>query len=315
MNAKILLSGLMFCAGVVMVSAKDLKVLMVGNSFSICVGKNLPQIVKSVPGHSLELTSTYIGGCALDRHSKNLKKAEENPSFKPYTVNVWTSGAGRKGRGFKASVNELLKKNQYDIITIQQASRFSWKYETYQPYAGELIDYIRKHQPKAEIVIQQTWAYRCDDPQLKPNLPGEWGIDQTGMYEGIRDSYRKLAEAYHFRVIPTGDAVQLFRKYTPVKFQPAAKVPDYPEVPSSAGDVVGASYWRKDAKSGKQILRIDQGHLNSDGEYLQACLWFAFLYGEPVGKIAYVPEGMSKETSALLRKCAQEALDQYKQVK
>ena len=314
MNVKILLSGLMFCAGVVMVSAKDLKVLMVGNSFSICVGRNLPQIVKSVPGHSLELTSAYISGCPLDEHSGNLKKAEKNPRFKPYSVTIWSSKSSQ-AKKFRASLNELLKKNQYDIITIQQASRKSWDYTTYQPYAGKLIDYIRKYQPKAEIVIQQTWAYRCDAPNLKPNPRAKLDFDQTGMAERIRDSYRKLAEAYHFRVIPTGDAVQLFRKYTPVKFQPAAKTPVYPEVPSPAGDVVGKSSWRKDAKSGKQVLRIDRAHLNPDGEYLQACLWFAFLYGEPVGKIAYVPKGMSKETSALLQKCAQEALDQYKQVK
>ena len=293
---------------------RDLKVLMVGNSFSICVGRNLPQIVRSVSGCSLELTSTYIGGCSLERHSQNLKMAGENPDFKPYTATIWTSDAGQV-REYGANVNELLQENQYDIVTIQQASRFSWKYDTYQPYAEELIAYIRKYQPKAEIVIQQTWAYRCDDPQLKPDSPGEWGIDQTDMYEGLRDAYRKLAEAYRFRVIPTGDAVQLFRKYTPVKFQPAVKEPVYPEVPSPAGDVVGCSYWKKDLESGKQILSTDHCHLNSDGEYLQACLWFAFLYGEPVGKIAYVPEGMSKETSALLRKCAQEALDQYKQVK
>ena len=37
-----------------------LKVLMIGNSFSICVGKNLPQIVRAGKKHQLELTSTYI---------------------------------------------------------------------------------------------------------------------------------------------------------------------------------------------------------------------------------------------------------------
>ena len=42
MKNKLLLAGLILCAGIGLLSAKDLKVLMIGNSFSVCVGKNLP---------------------------------------------------------------------------------------------------------------------------------------------------------------------------------------------------------------------------------------------------------------------------------
>ena len=76
-------------------AAKELKVLMIGNSFSICVGKNLPRIVKSVPGLKLELTSAYIGGCPFDIHSKNLEMAEKDPRFKPYGIKVWSSDPSR----------------------------------------------------------------------------------------------------------------------------------------------------------------------------------------------------------------------------
>ena len=61
-------------------------------------------------------------------------------------------------------------------------------------------------------------------------------------------------------------------------------------------------------------LMVDTHHLNSDGHYLQACLWFSFLYGEPADKITWAPEGMSPELAALLRKCAKEALESYQQV-
>ena len=56
--------------------AKEMKVLMIGNSFSICVGKNLPQIVKAGKKHQLVLTSAYIGGCSLETHAKNLKQIQ-----------------------------------------------------------------------------------------------------------------------------------------------------------------------------------------------------------------------------------------------
>ena len=309
-SLKVMLFGLLAAAAAVPLSAKELKVLMIGNSFSICVGRNLPQIVKASKEHQLELTSCYIGGCTLDKHSANLAKAEKDPSFKPYGITVWNSKNPNKSQARKGNVNELLKQNQYDIVTIQQASRKSWQYDTYQPAADDLIAYIRKHQPKAEIVIQQTWAYRTDSPSLKA-----WKIDQDKMYAGIREAYAKLAAKYRFRVIPTGDAVQLFRKYTPVKYQPPEGKFESPNVPSNAGDVVGSSSWRPDKKTGKIALLTDYAHLNRDGHYLQACLWFAFLYGEPVEKVAFTPDGMDKEKAALLRKCAQEALDNYKQVK
>ena len=307
-SLKVMLFGLLAAAAAVPLCAKELKVLMIGNSFSICVGRNLPQIVKASKEHQLELTSCYIGGCTLDKHSANLAKAEKDPSFKPYGITVWNSKNPNKSQARKGNVNELLKQNQYDIVTIQQASRKSWQYDTYQPAADELIAYIRKHQPKAEIVIQQTWAYRTDAPGLK-----KWNIDQDKMYAGISQAYAKLAAQYHFRVIPMGDAVQLFRKYTPVKYQPSTEKFEYPKLPSSAGDVVGASLWKK--ADGKNIMHTDYIHLNRDGQYMQACLWYAVLYGEPIDKIAYTPKGMSKEKAALLRKCAKEALENYQQAK
>ena len=127
---KIMLFGLL-TAAVIPLGAKELKVLMIGNSFSVCVGRNLPQVVKSGPGNSLELTSAQIGGCPLDKHSANLVQAEKDPSFKPYGVTVWNSKNPAKSQTRKGNVNELLKQNQYDIVTIQQASRKSWQYETY----------------------------------------------------------------------------------------------------------------------------------------------------------------------------------------
>ena len=316
MLKKLLLSCLLLAAAVIPAFGKDLKVLMIGNSFSVCVGVYLPSIVNSFPKHSLELTSAYIAGCPLDKHAANLKKAETDPNFKPYRMTVWTSVPPLKAKKFYwGNVNELLKNNQYDVVTIQQSSGKSWNYATYQPFADEVIAYVRKHQPKAEIVIQQTWSYRCDHPGLQPQPKSWWNFDQTGMYERLREAYKKLAEAEKLRVIPMGDAVQLFRKYTPVKFQLSNEDFKYPNVPSYAGEVVGRSTWKKMSKSGIMQLSTDRFHLNPDGNYLQACLWFAFLYDESARKIKFAPEGMKPELKELLQKCAQEALDKYVQVK
>lgn len=46
--------------------AKHLKVLMIGNSFSICVLKQMPQCAADA-GVVLDLASLFIGGCPLEK--------------------------------------------------------------------------------------------------------------------------------------------------------------------------------------------------------------------------------------------------------
>ena len=317
MNVKRTLAGLLTVLGFGsgLLNAKDLKVLMIGNSFSDCVGKYLPQIVKS-SGHKLELTSAYVSGCSLEQHSKNFAAAEKDPSFSPYRITVWNSEEPDKPLVRKGNVNELLTRERYDVITVQQGGSRAPFRETFHPYLEHLIGCVRQKQPDAEIVFQQTWSYRIDDTRFKPHPNPKFDFDQTGMYERVRDAYLELASVYKMRVIPTGTAIQCYRKAVPVKFDPAAQPKVFPEVnPTWKGDPVGCSYWKENKETGKQELRTDLIHLNRFGEYLQACVWFSFLYGDPAEKITFVPVKISEAECALLRKCAREALDQYPQAR
>ena len=169
MVSKFIVSIFICCLGFFSLAAKELKVLMIGNSFSICVGVDLHQIVRTNSKHQLELTSAFIGGCTLERHAANLKKAENDLSFKPYRCMLWNSGVLRSKSLGSSSVNELLKNNSYDIITIQQGSIQSHDYKTFEPHVDELIAYIRKYQKKAEIVIQQTWSYNKKSNRILPH--------------------------------------------------------------------------------------------------------------------------------------------------
>ena len=131
-------------------SAKELNVLMIGNSFSICVGKNLPQIVNAGKKHQLTLTSAYIGGCSLETHADHLRSNEKDISFSPYLISEWNSPDAGIEKQREGNVLELLKNNRYDVISIQQASHLSWDYSSYQPYAGKIISCIRKFNPDVE---------------------------------------------------------------------------------------------------------------------------------------------------------------------
>ena len=237
--------GLIVLALCCALSAKELRVLAVGNSFSLSVTRNLPQIVASVPGNRIILTSAYIGSCPLEKHWKSILKAEKNAKVKPYGITVWDSAhKGFKVSDYRGNVNELVKKNKYDIITIQQSSPNSWKYETYQPYAKNLIAYLEKYQPQAEIIIQQTWSYRSDSTLLK-----EWKFDNAAMYSKLNEAYCQLAKENGFRIIPSGYAVQIFREKNPVKYVPLTdeelKKFKKPAVPAWDADVVGRHNWKK----------------------------------------------------------------------
>ena len=292
--------------------ARELKVLAIGNSFSVCVTRNLPQIVASVPGNRIFLTSAQIGGCSLERHWNEWCKAEQDPKYTPYSVTEIDSAAIDSKTSRKGNVNDLLKNNKYDIITIQQNSANSWKYETYQPFAGKLIDVIKKYQPQAEIVIQQTWSYRSDSARLK-----KWKFDNAAMYSKLEAAYAKLAKEYGFRIIPTGYAVQIFRAETPVKFvapdMKALAELKNPKAHAFDGDVAGYFKWMRNKKTGKFYLGCDSSHLNPHGEYLQAAVWFSTLFGENAAAIKYIQPDMKPEQAKFLLECAQKAVSTFKQ--
>lgn len=59
----------------------------------------------------------------------------------------------------------------------------------------------------------------------------------------------------------------------------------------------------------------DTFHLNKRGEYMQACVWYMFLFGRTGADIRFVPESITKEDSAFLIGCAESAVRDYPQVR
>jgi len=48
------------------------------------------------------------------------------------------------------------------------------------------------------------------------------------------------------------------------------------------------------------------------GQYLQACVWYGFLFGKPTSAIKSVPQGITPEDAVFLRATAQKDLDANK---
>ncbi len=291
--------------------SKKLKVLMIGNSFSLSVGRYLPEVVQSSEGFEIDLTCAYIGGCSLQTHWNNLVESGENDDAKQYAAYRWTTSPdGVKSENYPENINTLIKMADWDVITIQQASHESWNYDFYQPYASDLIAYIKKWSPESKMMIQQTWAYRADDTRLQEN--GSWGFDQAGMHERLTRAYRQLAAATSFPVIPVGIAVKLYRDNEPAPFVPPTREElqryRWPDLPSQCGDIVGTYYYGKDENGNHKII-ADTIHLNRRGDYLQACVWFVSLFGAEVPDNSYIPDEVDKNDAILFRKYAREVCE------
>jgi len=291
--------------------AKPLKVLMIGNSFTASVMRETPAFAKAA-GVTLDIVQCGIGGCPLEKHWANVEKASD-VSFKPYGVSWSYASDPKKTLPKKANVTEMLVADKWDVVTIQQASGKSAFYDTYQPHADKLIAKIRELAPQAEIVIQETWSYSPYDGRL-----ATWNMTPATMHAALKAAYAQLAKKHTLRVIPTGDAVQLFRERLPVDYgTPLTKAEiaalKQPALIDFHGDVAGSSHWGTGRK-GKQKdwqetkLRCDFPHFNSRGHYLQACVWTAVLFGLDPTTVGYRPKDLPEKDAQLMRECARDAV-------
>ena len=291
--------------------SRPLKVLMIGNSFTESVMREAPMLAKS-SGLKLDIVQCGIGGCPFDRHWGNVEKSGDK-NFKPYGVRSSLSSGDAKKFPKHANVTDMLVADKWDIVTIQQASGKSAFYDTYQPYADNLIAKIRELAPQAEIVIQQTWSYAPYDGRLE-----KWKMTPKEMYGALKKAYAQLAAKHGLRIIPTADAVQLFRDRLPVDYgrlltrNEISKI-EKPAVIDFHGDVVGASSWKQGRKNRQKDwqeikLRNDFSHFNARGNYLQACVWLGFLFNVDPVTFTYCPKGLPEADARLMRECARDAL-------
>ncbi len=234
---------------------RTVKILTVGNSFADNACTYLQQITESVPGFSIEITKANLGGCSLERHASLIEKCNKNNGSKPYS--------------YTYCLEDLLKKNTYDFVTIQQVSSLSFKLESFEPYTDVLIQFIRKHAPPSEIMIHQTWAYGADSPRLK-----EWNMLREEMHNGLVNSYQMLAERYGLDILPTGNAF----------------------------------YQATRERESIDLWTQDRYHANMNGCYLAGCVWFGKMFGVSPQKIEFFPEGMMPKTARFLRRIATKEL-------
>ena len=263
---------------------RSLKVLMIGNSFSVCCVREMPWVARSLD-LGLDLCSLYIGGCSLKRHCDNIARADD-PDFRPYQVQRVVDG--NRLPETRANIPEMLKADKWDVVTIQQCSHESWIPESYHPAGDELVKTVRALAPQAKIYVQETWSYTPWDKRL-----AGWKITPDEMYTRLHAAYAAFARGHDLPVIPMGTAVQRWRRELPVRYTPN----------SLGGDVCGRAKFEPDGKGGFKA-KGDVFHLNHAGDYLQALVWTATLFGVDVTKCSYAPGPLRGPKAELMKKIA-----------
>lgn len=185
----------------------SLKILMIGNSFSDDTETYLYPLATAygLNSNNVKVADLYIGGCSIDTHVENAKKDK-----KAYIYRDWYGAASNDEN--EVSIKEALQKEEWDFITLQQASGSSGVKETYSnlPY---LVDYVKKNSKNknANIAWLQTWAYAQNsthDEFVK------YHNDQHEMYNAICDAYKEKVEPIKDIIdfIPCGTAIQNARE-------------------------------------------------------------------------------------------------------
>ena len=267
--------------------AKHIRLLAIGNSFSGNATHYLPNIVDAA-GDKLTFGTISIGGCPLQKHWTNAL-AFQNGSTGPDAV-AW----------------KKLTAEKWDFVTIQQYSMFSYKIETYRPFAKQLHDYIQSQVPSAEILVHETWAYRADDPLFKKDF------SQQDMYWQVRSAYETIAGEIGSRVIPVGDAFENARRdsawggvFPDPKFD--IKNAQFPNLPDQTHSLNRGYAWAA-GKDGKQALKMDGHHASTAGEYLAAAVWFEFLYGHSVEGNRFVPKDLKPDDATIIQRIAHQTV-------
>ncbi len=273
-------------------SAKTVRLLTVGNSFSRNATRHLEELAEA-GGHKLIHVPAIIGGASFTTHLERYAVHEEDATQGTY--------------GNKRGLKEILKSEPWDYITIQQASLRSHNVETYRPSARELYDIIKAGAPNSEVLMHQTWAYRVDDPRFKAAQPkpGE-PTTREQMYQGLTNAYHTIARELGIRVIPTGDAFHLadsdpkwgYKPDTTFDFKAAKK----PALPDQLHSLHVGFRWRDNS------ISIDGHHANQAGEYLGGCVWYEVLFGESVVGNPFVPPGMDPAYARFLQETAHKAV-------
>ena len=251
-------------------AAEPLKVLAIGNSFSVdAVEQDLHQLAAR-GGHDLVIGNLYIGGCSIDRHYANM--IDDKPEYSYRKISV----SGEVDTIPDCTLRHALRDENWDIITFQQASQLSGIFSSFS-HLPELILLVRNEVGiRPRFLWHETWAY---SPDSSHSGFRNYENDQLKMFHAIVETAKLALENNPELqgIIPSGTAIQNART----------------TLLASVGD----------------NLTRDGYHLNlTAGRYIAACTWLGELFGIEALEKAETPPSLNPTEGVLARQAARDAI-------
>lgn len=183
-------------------ATKTLKVLAVGNSFSVDGMEYLWDIATDAGCESVVLGNLYIGGCSLDMHWSNIRSDAAKYIYYKNTDGKWTKTEN-------TPISHAIADEDWDFVTLQQVSAKSGLPQSFGN-AENVIGHIASELPDAKFFWHQTWAYQHDAYTSNFNA---YDRDQLKMYKAIVDTFKAKIQPNENidGVIPAGTAIQNLR--------------------------------------------------------------------------------------------------------
>ena len=176
-----------------------MKILCIGNSFSVDVSTYVHQIAESA-GKNIEIYVLYIGGCPIDLHYKNFLSGEKAYEFYKN---------GERNPLMWCSIQEGLSFAKWDYITFQQRSSDSGDENTFFPELTKLFECVRQYSD-AKFLLHMTWSYA---KTFSHDKYGSNPLNQEQMDEDINNAYKNVSLKVNVPyIIPTGRAIKEARK-------------------------------------------------------------------------------------------------------
>lgn len=270
MSLKSKLLALVLCLIVILPAAaqdKVIRILAIGNSFSDDAIEYYLYDLANASNIKVIIGNMYIGGAPVSLHVKNINGNNASYDYRKIGLD------GVKTNTKKVSIDQAIKDESWDYISLQQASPLSGQFDVIMKDLPELVEQVNARKPKnAKLIYHQTWAYQQDS---KHKGFANYNNSQEEMYAAIVDATKKINKSKIFNfVVPAGTAIQNARS-------------------SSLGDT----------------FTRDGYHLQLDyGRFTASCAWYEKIFGKDVRKNSYIPKNLTKLQADIAKQAAHKAV-------
>ena len=245
---------------------KSLKILAIGNSFSVDAMEYLYQIAKNAGVEEIILGNLHYASCDLTKHYAFSSRDSAEYVYYKNTSGSWSSVKNTK-------MSTAIADEDWDFVSLQQASGSSGVTATYGRYLEKMIEYVQTNLPNAVLMWHATWAYQQNSTH---SAFGNYGKNQKKMYDMIIDCVKTniLTHDCFKIIIPCTTSIQNART-------------------SFLGD----------------NLTRDGYHLDYNiGRYIAGLTWYAAITGESVENITYKPSAVSDDMMKVAKESVANAI-------